>query len=99
MKECKHCGKKFEQKNKQHMYCCEQCRLTHKRENDKEYYSKRREYVKEHRLQKIRQDEEEKRRAGKTPLYELDRMARMAGLSYGQYIAMLRLQKMRGALV
>ena len=96
LKKCKHCGKKFEPKNPQQMFCCEQCRLTHKRENDKEYYFKRRAYVKEHRLQKIRQDEEEKRRAGKTPLYELDRMA---GLSYGQYIAMLRLQKMRGAFV
>jgi hypothetical protein len=80
------------------MYCCEQCRLTHKRENDKEYYSKRREYVKERRLQKISQDEEEeKHRAGKTSLYELDRRARMAGLSYGKYIAMLRLQNIRNS--
>jgi hypothetical protein len=53
--------------------------------------------VKGCRLQKIRQDEEEKHRAGKTPLYELDRRARMAGLSYGQYIAMLRLQNIRNS--
>lgn len=100
LKKCKHCGKKFEPKNQQQMYCCEQCRLTHKRTYDKEYHEQRKSYVKECRIRKQKEAEEAKRKklANTMPLYEIQRLAESAGMSYGQYMAVIKMRKMRGEI-
>lgn len=94
MKECKNCGNPFEPKNQQQMYCCEKCRLSARRD------TYQRKYLRKCRQKKLEAEtNERKKKAEKQNLLaEMNRLAKAAGMSYGQYMAVLRMQRMRGAI-
>ncbi len=77
MKRCKYskCNKEFVPEKKGQLYCCEACRVDQNRERSRE--AKRQERLK-------------RKKKKSHSLAELQREARMYGMSYGMYVAQMQ---------
>lgn len=87
LKPCKQCGKLFQPIRSTHVYCCGDCN----RKAEKERYKKRVKYnaekQREYKAKKKLEEAEKKRK--KNALNEMAKKAREAGMTYGQYVAMV----------
>ena len=76
-KKCAVCDKEFGAWNNRQKFCCEAC----KRKNAKKYYEA---------YKHVEIKDKAKKNKG-TSLEEIDKEARKAGMTYGQYVAMMKL--------
>lgn len=84
---CKYCGKLFTPKAIGQLYCCIDCRKLDYKENEPEEKRKRR--LKQ--MQKPKQKTQAKKKK-ENRLTERAIAAKAAGMSYGQYVAMLNMR-------
>ena len=94
---CPECGVAFTPKNATQKFCTEQCRLAKKKRYNKEYNAERRIERKAYREERKAGESYKKNWRKADSLAELARLARAAGMSYGQYISVMKMQRMRGA--
>ena len=81
---CEHCGREFLADRAYTKYCSYECKEAVKKARRKDYNKK---YKKNKKADKTDK--------GRTSLTDINRMAREAGMSYGQYVAQKYIENMR----
>lgn len=87
LKPCKVCGKLFKSIRSTHVYCSGDCNRKAERQRQKRDLKYNAEKQREYKAKKKLEKAEKERK--KHALTEMAKKAREAGMSYGQYVAMM----------